>query len=220
MNILLGGISIVLTFGLVVLIEKFFKKEGLYVWIALAVIVANIMVCKQIDLLGHTVSLGSVMFSSSFLATDILTIKYGKESAKKAVILGLVSIVAFNVMMQIAIAYKPSELDFVNDSFKSLFTFSGRVSIASILMYFVSNMADVYLFDKLRSKFKDKLWISNNISTIVCNVTENILFGLLAFIGVFPVVTILQMTVVGSIIEVIIALCDTPFLYLSKKLGD
>lgn len=80
-------------------------------------------------------------------------------------------------------------------------------------------MADVYIFDKMRKLFPEKLWISNNVSTIVCNVGENILFGLLAFGGVFPVLTILGMTVVGSIIEVIIALLDTPFLYLSKKLN-
>ena len=218
MNLVIGIISTIVCFGMVVFIEKAFKKEGLYVWVALAVIVANIMACKQIDLVGHAVSLGSVAFASSFLATDILTVKYGKKSAQKAVILGLVSIVMFNILMQITIAYKPNELDFVNDSIKNLFNFGGRVSCASIIMYFVSNMADVYLFDKLRNKFPNKLWLSNNVATIVCNVTENVLFGLLAFAGVFPVMTILQMTVVGSIIEVILAICDTPFLYLSRKL--
>ena len=218
MNLVIGILSAIVCFGMVVLIEKLFKKEGLYVWVALAVIVANIMACKQIDLLGHAVSLGSVAFASSFLATDILTIKYDKKSAQKAVILGLVSIVMFNILMQITIAYKPNELDFVNDSVKNLFNVGGRVSCASIIMYFVSNMADVYLFDKLRNKFPDKLWLSNNVATIVCNVTENVLFGLLAFAGIFPVITILQMTVVGSIIEVVLALADTPFLYLSKKI--
>lgn len=218
MNLIIGIISTIVCFGIVVIIEKIFKKEGLYVWVALAVIVANIMACKQIDLLGHAVSLGSVAFASSFLATDILTIKYDKKSAQKAVILGLVAIIIFNILMQITIAYKPNELDFVNESVKNLFNFGGRVSCASIIMYFVSNMADVYLFDKLKNRFPNKLWLSNNVATIVCNVTENVLFGLLAFAGVFPVITILKMTVVGSIIEVVLALCDTPFLYWSKNI--
>ena len=219
MNILIGGISIIICFTAVILLEKFFKKEGLYVWIAMAVIVANIMACKQVNFFGFATSLGSVLFASSFLATDILTIKYDKDTAKKAVILGLLSIVLFNIVMQLAIAYIPNELDFVNDSLKTLFTFSGRISIASIVMYFVSNMADVYLFDKLRKKFPNKLWLSNNVSTILCNCTENFLFGILAFVGVFPLVTILEMQILGCIIETIIALCDTPFLYLSKKLN-
>lgn len=218
MNVLIGIISIVLCFSTVVLLEKVFKKEGLYIWVAMAVIIANIMVCKQVSFLGHATSLGNVMFASSFLATDILTVKYGKKVAKKAVVLGLVSIVLFNIIMQITIAYKPNSLDFVNGSLKTLFTFSGRVSVASIVMYFVSNMVDVYLFDKLRRIFPKHLWISNNVSTIVCNIGENILFGLLAFGGIFPIMTLLGMAVVGSIIETIIAICDTPFLYLSRKL--
>lgn len=218
MNVLIGLVSIVVCFSIVVLLEKIFKKEGLYVWTALAVVVANIMACKQVNFFGYATSLGSVLFASSFLATDILTIKYDKKAAKKAVILGLVSIVLFNLMMQLTILYKPNDLDFVNGSIKTLFNFGGRISIASIVMYFVSNMADVYLFDKLRNKFPKKLWLSNNISTILCNCTENFLFGIIAFAGVFPLATILQMQILGCVIETIIAVCDTPFLYLAKKL--
>lgn len=218
MNILIGAISIVLCFSAIVLIEKFFKKEGLYVWISLAVIMANIMACKQVNFLGFATSLGSVLFASSFLATDILSIKYGKKEAKKAIVFGLISIVMFNVVMQIGMRFIPNEFDFVQDSMKTLFEFGGRVSIASIVMYFVSNYADVYLFDLLRKKFPNKLWLSNNVATIVCNCLENFLFGILAFAGVFPIVTIIEMQIVGCIIEMIIAVCDTPFLYLSKKL--
>lgn len=218
MNIIIGLVSIVVCFTAVVLIEKVFKKEGLYVWVAIAVIMANIMACKQVNFAGHETSLGSVLFASSFLATDILSVKYSKEVAKKAIVLGLLSVVVFNIAMQICLMFIPNDLDFVNGSMKTLFSFGGRVSIASIIMYFVSNMADVYLFDKLRSKFKDKLWISNNVSTIVCNCLENFLFGLIAFVGIFPVMTIIKMQILGCIIEMIIAVCDTPFLYLSKKL--
>ena len=217
-NILIGIGSIILCFTTVVLLEKFFKAEGIYVWVAIASIMANILVCKQVDFGGFATSLGSVMFGSSFLATDILNIKYGAKHAKKAVYLGLVSVLAFTVAMQIGLAFIPNSIDFINDSMVNLFTFGGRVSIASITMYFVSNLADVYVFNALRKKFPNQLWLSNNVATIVCNVGENILFALLAFGGVFPILTLLSMTVVGSVIEVIIALFDTPFLYLSRKL--
>ena len=80
MNIILGVISIFITFSLVVLIEKIFKKEGLYVWVGISTIIANILVCKSIDFLGFTTSLGNVMFASNFLATDIMCEKYGATS--------------------------------------------------------------------------------------------------------------------------------------------
>ena len=218
MNVIIGLICVILCFTAVVLLEKFFKKEGLFMWVALSVVMANIAACKQVSFIGFATSLGSVLFASSFLATDILSIKYGKEEAKKAVILGLVSVVLFTISMNLLLLFVPNHLDFINDSMKALFTFGGRVSIASIIMYFVSNMADVYIFDKMTKLFPNQLWISNNVSTIVCNVGENILFGLLAFGGIFPLLTLLSMTLVGSVIEVIIALLDTPFLYISKSL--
>ena len=57
MNIVLGIISIIATFSIVVGIEKIFKKEGLYVWISIDTITANILVCKSIDILELTESL-------------------------------------------------------------------------------------------------------------------------------------------------------------------
>lgn len=45
MNLLLSIISNILVYGLVVLLEKYFKKEGLFVWISIAIVIANILVC-------------------------------------------------------------------------------------------------------------------------------------------------------------------------------
>lgn len=217
-NIILTLLCILICFALEILVYKFFKKEGLFVWIAVASVLANIMVCKQISLAGFATSLGSILFASNFLATDILSIKYGSKTSRKAVVLGLVSVIGFIIATQLGLLFIPSEIDFANDSMKALFAFGGRVSIASVTMYFLSNLADVYIFEKLRKKFPNKLWISNNLATIVCNCGENFLFGLGAFLGVFPIWTIVEMQFVGCILETIIALCDTPFLYLAKKI--
>ena len=51
-NILLGLLSIVITFSLLIIVEKIFKKEGLYVWISIATIIANVIICKSIDVFG------------------------------------------------------------------------------------------------------------------------------------------------------------------------
>ena len=98
MNIFLGSISIIIIFSLVVLIEKLFKKDGLFVWISIATIMSNILVCKSIDILGFTTTLGNIMFASNFLATDIINEKYNYKDSKKAVILGVVSQIIFLIV--------------------------------------------------------------------------------------------------------------------------
>lgn len=172
MNIILGVISIILTFSSVVLMEKLFKKEGLYVWVSIATILANIIVCKTVTVLGLTSSLGNIMFASNFLATDILSEKYGKEDAKKAITIALVSTIIFIVTTQISLLYIPDTTDIAQESMKTLFGLNLRTSIASLSMFYISNLFDIYLFDKLRQKYPKKLWLRNNVATIISNVQK------------------------------------------------
>ena len=218
MNILLGIVSLLLTFSLLIIVEKFFKKEGLFVWVSIATIIANILVCKSIGIFNITTNLGNILFASSFLATDIMSEKYGAKESRKAIILGVVSQVIFVIMTQIGLLYTPAPEDLAQESMKGLFSINLRVSIASIVMYFVSNMADIYIFEKIKEKVPGKLWLRNNVSTMICNSIENYLFSFLAFAGLMDITTILSIATLASVLEIVIAACDTPFLYLSKKL--
>lgn len=217
-NILLGFISIVITFSILVLIEKIFKKEGLYVWISIATIIANILVCKSINVFGLETCLGNVLFASSFLATDIMNEKYGSAHSKKAIIIAVVSQILFIIMTQYALLYEPSSVDISNESMKTLFSLNLRVSIASLTMFFISNMFDIYLYEVIKKRFPNVLWLRNNLSTIISNCIENYLFTFIAFIGIFSIKVIFISASIASLFEMIIAICDTPFLYLSKKL--
>lgn len=157
------------------------------------------------------------MFASNFLATDILSEKYLKDYAYKAVIIGLVMNLLFTFFMQIALLYIPSSTDISNESMKILFNLNLRVSLSSSLLYFLSNYLDIYLFNKLKEKYPNKLWLRNNVSTIISNCLENYLFVTLSFIGIYDINTIISIATSTSIIEIFLAILDTPFLYLSKK---
>lgn len=81
----------------------------------------------------------------------------------------------------------------------------------------MSNYLDIYLFNKLKEKYPNKLWLRNNVSTIISNCLENYLFVTLSFIGIYDINTIISIATTTSIIEIFLAILDTPFLYLSKK---
>lgn len=218
MNLILGFISIILCFICVVIVEKLFKKEGLIVWVSFATVVANIVVVKMVNLLGFTSSLGNILFASNFLATDILVEKYDKESAKKAIKMALVFTLMFIGITQITLLFIPDSTDIAQSAMKDLFSLNVRASIASITMYYISNNLDIFLFEKIREKFPKQLWLRNNVATIVSNCTENYIFNFLAFVGIFSLPTIISIATTSTIIEIIIAICDTPFLYISKHL--
>ena len=218
-NILLIFINILVTFSLVLLIEKMFKKEGLYVWAAIALIMANILECQTVGLFkGFTATCGNVLFASVFLATDIMNEKYGAEYSKKAIRLAVFAMIAFTIIMQIGLLFKPDVTDMAHTAMKDLFSLNLRISISSIVMFYISNNLDIFLFEKIKKKLPNKLWVRNNVATIVSNVLENYFFIFFAFVGLYDIGTMLNIATTISVVEIVIALCDTPFVYLAKKL--
>lgn len=218
-NELLMLVEVLAVFSGVLLFKKLFGKVGMIVWVAIATILANIITAKNAMIFGLSTAIGTVMFASTFLATDILNESYSKKDAKKAVYIGLLCNVILILSTQIALKYVPSEIDYANSSMKVLFSLNLRISISSAIMYYVANILDVILFDKIKNKTKGKmLWLRNNVSTILCNCLENFFFIGFAFYGIYDIKTILIIAGSTSIIEMIVALLDTPFLYLSKKI--
>ena len=210
-------VEIFIIFGLLVLVDRFFKKDGVIAWVAMVSILANVITAKNANVLGLNVAIGTVLFASTFLATDILNENYGKEYAKKAVYIGLFSSALLIISTQIALRYVPSAIDYADGAMQTLFGLNLRISLASMVMYFIANMGDVLLFDGIRKKTDGKyLWLRNNVSTILCNCLENFGFIFLAFAGIYDLKTIFSIAIGTSVVELIAAVCDTPFLYLAK----
>lgn len=219
MNNLLLIISIIGIFSIMLLIKKFLGKEGLIGWMGIASILANIMIIKSVDLLGISSTLGNVLFASNFLATDILTENYGYKEAKKGIKFGIISVLVFMLITQVAVLYIPNSEDIAQKSFETLFSLVPRITIASVSLFALSNIIDIKLYEFLRKKTNGKkMWLRNNLCTILCNGGENFIFYLIAFGGIMNIQTIIAVGISATIIETLIALCDTPFLYISKKI--
>lgn len=218
MNNIIFIIEVITVFSLVLLAKKFFGKYGMIAWVAIATVLANIITAKNVDLFGLSTAIGTIMFASTFLATDILSECYSKKDAQRAVLIGLFSDAVLIISTQIALQYTPSEFDYAHEAMQTLFALNLRISLASAFMYFIANMADVFLFNKIKEKMQGKhLWLRNNVSTILCNCLENFGFIFLAFVGVYDLPTIFTIAISTSIIELIVAILDTPFLYLAKR---
>lgn len=235
MNELLFFITLIIMFSITVLANKLFGKYGLYGVISLAIIVAEIEVSCQVNMFGFPdgwVTLGNVAFATIFLCTDILNECYGYKESKKGVYIALFVIVSFLVIIQLDLLFTPSEnYSFMHNTLKTYFGLDSVyvwITISSIICLFIANLLDVWLFEKIRNKTKNKkLWIRNNVATITSNCLENFLF---VFLGYFllpyiftgnkiqPLSVSLGVALSTSVIEIVIGICDTPFVYLSKKL--
>lgn len=207
------------TFIIVILAYRLFGKTGLYVWTAVGVILANIQVMKTVQIFGLVTAMGNVIYSSLFLVTDIINENHSKKDAQKAVWIGFFVLITTTIVMQISLLFIPDKSDFLSEHITAIFSFLPRIAFASLTAYLISQSHDVWFFTKLKKRHKRKyLWFRNNLSTMISQLIDNTVFSLIAFAGVFSWDVIAQIFISSYILKVIIAVSDTPFIYLSRKI--
>jgi uncharacterized integral membrane protein (TIGR00697 family) len=210
---------LILNFLMVILAYRLFGKTGLYIWTAVGVILANIQVMKTIEVFGLVTALGNVIYSSLFLVTDIINENHSKKDAQKAVWIGFFVLIATTIIMQLTIQFIPHKSDFLSEHISAIFSYLPRIAIASLVAYLISQSHDVWFFAKMKKKYKKRyLWLRNNLSTISSQLLDNIVFTLIAFVGVFSWSIIGQIFLTSMILKVIVAACDTPFIYWARKI--
>lgn len=220
MNILLALGTLVSAFGAVLISYRFFGKTGVFVWIGVATVLANIQAVKTVEILGLTATLGNVLYGSIFLATDVLSEYYGDKEAKKSVYLGLL-VAAFSALfMKLSLWFTPAASDISGDAFRLIFNPATRIIAASFVAYACSQLLDIFLFRKIKdAKPGDKyLWLRNNGATFIAQLFDTLIFVSVAFIGVYETPALLEIYATTYIFKIIVALLDTPFIYLSKKI--
>jgi queuosine precursor transporter len=222
LNELLWAAMLVVNFVLIIISYRLFGRIGLYAWVPIAAIVANIQVVKLVEFFGITATLGNIVYASSFLVTDILSEIYGKKEAKRAVYIGLFSLVAMTVLMNLALTFIPAADDFAQESLATIFGFMPRIAGASLLAYFLSQTHDVWAYDFWRNRFPSLrlLWLRNNASTMVSQLIDSTVFTLLAFWGVFPMAALMEIFWTTYLLKWVVGAADTPFIYIARYWYD
>jgi len=219
LNELLWIVMLLLNFVAIMVAFKFWGKMGLFIWIPISVIVANIQVTKTVQLFGLEATLGNIVYATSFLATDILSECFGKRDAARAVAIGFFSLVTMTILMNVALVFQPAPSDFVQESLSTIFAIMPRIALGSLVAYMASQFHDIHAFAYWKQRFpgKGSLWFRNNMSTMVSQLIDTLLFTMIAFWGVFPWEVLWQIMLTTYLLKWIVAMFDTPFIYLARK---
>ena len=232
-------IMLILCFLSILVFLRLFGYVGLYVYSAIAIIAANIQVLKQANFNFFSsinekiipfyepspIALGTILFASTFLCTDILSEYYGKEKARKNVLIGFCSFFLMTILMLVTIGIQPAEdewVSMVQESLAILFTPMTSIFVASMIAYLISQYFDIWFFSYLKTFSSNKLlWLRNNVSTAVSSLIDNTIFSIFAWIilnpNPFPLSDVIMTFILGVyLLRVFIAILDTPFIYLAK----
>ncbi len=206
---------------------KLFGYIGLYIYSVIAVIAGNIQVLKTVDFFYsfEPVALGTILFTSTFLCTDILSEYYDLKKAKMNILISFSGFLLMTILMIFTIGFKESNGEFnslVQNSMEIIFLPLPIFFISSMIAFVSSQYFDVWFFSFLKNYTSKRfLWLRNNLSTLSSSLIDNIIFSLFAWIILNPnpmsFYTVIFTYILGTyFLRIIIAILDTPFIYLSK----
>ena len=200
-------------------IGKRFGVEYIISTVVALVLIANVIAGKIVAVGSFFVPAAVIVYASTFLLTDIISEKWDKQQARKAVWAGFYANIVLVVAVLIAINWTPAPFALeYSKSFSSVLGLVPRVVLASMIAYLVSQHHDIFAFHWWKKKTGERhLWLRNTASTIVSQAVDTGIFITIAFYGVMDIVPLL----IGQyVVKLIIAVIDTPFIYGISWLMD
>ena len=202
----------------VVLLFRFFGRVGLIALMVFSLVLCNIQVLKIVELFGITTTLGNILYSGIFLATDLLSECYGKKEARQAVLISFVFLILATIYMQIAPIYIPAPEDFAQPHLEAIFGLLPRVTLASLLAYGISQHFDIWAFLHIKKVTEGRfLWLRNNASTLTSQFLDSLIFCGVAFYGLYPLPVVVEILISTYVIKALVTVLETPFVYAGRK---
>jgi hypothetical protein len=206
--------------------QRLLGLHGLYVYNVLAVLAGNIQVLKTISVpyYGAPVAMGTFLFGTTFLVSDIITEHYGQQKAKKGITLMFSAQVLLLIFMIPSLYYPAAGDEFshkAHEAMETLFIPCVRILIASIIAFATSLWIDIKLFVWIKERTQDKwLYLRSNISSFVSSFLDNVIFSVLAWVILSPYSVTLETLLFTYILgtygaRALISIMCTPIIYLS-----
>jgi uncharacterized integral membrane protein (TIGR00697 family) len=210
-----------------IILYRFFGLKGLFIAVTLGIMLANLQGGKVSDLniFGQTftVSMGAIMYSGIYFATDLISEKYGRKEANRAVILGAIANIVIMFTLVLSTYYLPSEVaassSSVHSAISTLALYSPIFVIGSITAYLISQTFDVWVFHKIKKITNGRyLWLRNNLSTLSSQALDTFIYTFVwVLAGELNIFTALSIALTKYIFKCFIAIIDTIFIYVVRN---
>jgi len=165
---------------------------------------------------GTHLSVAVFFFPFVFLTTDVIGQVYGKKLAKNFVWAGLISVALFMLysLISLGLPWSPDGLAF-KDGYNLIFGISLRMSLASLLAFFIAEYQDVLAFFFFKKKLAGKgFWLQSNLSNAWSQLLDTLIFMFVAFLGIYSLKTIILISLPWWLYKVLMGLLYTPLSYL------
>jgi len=162
-------------------------------------------------------SVGILPYPLTFLITDLISEIYGKKMANKVVVVGIIASVFSLLIVYTASSVSATDWSPVSDElFSTVFGNTIVAVFSSMMAYLLAQFVDIQIYHFWKRLTKGRhLWLRNNFSTFssqLIDTTSVVL--LLCFFGEIEWERFTGLVLSGFLFKALIALLDTPILYL------
>ena len=209
----------------ILLMMRLFGSVGLVVYSSVAIIISNLQVqtVTKYSFFHEPVALGTVVFSSIFIVSGILTEYYGAIQARKAVWLGFTSLFLMTGFMLLTIGFKPvCGFYETHQALCTLFLPAPALIASGLIAYAAGQLNDIWIFSTLSRLTRGKfLWFRSFVATLIGAFLDNLIFSVLAWIifspHPLPWKTVFFTYVLGTyFLRLLVAFVGIPFIYLAR----
>ena len=164
------------------------------------------------------ISVGILPYPITFLITDIISEVYGKQKANQVVTAGIFASLFSLLIILVADWVPATSWSPVSDPlFNQVFGATGVAVFASMTAYILAQYIDIQLFHFWKKITRGRhLWLRNNFSTFLSQFVDT--FSVLFLLCTFNKIEwelFGPLLLSGFLFKVLVAACDTPFLYLA-----
>ena len=199
--------------------DKFLGREPKYYDLVMALFVAVLIVSEitstKLIHIGPFRTAGAIiLFPIAYIVSDVLTEVYGYARARRVMWVGFGALILMSAVLTI-VQYLPAAPIWNNQAaYESVLGFVPRISIASIIAYWVGGFANDFVLAKMKIWTKGKMLWSRTIgSTVVGQAVDSFLFIGIAYYGRLPMSVILQIALTQYGLKLAYESLATPFTY-------
>lgn len=194
----------------------------------------------QISILGFqpefNLTAGVVIWPVVFITTDIINEYFGKEGVRKISYLTVFLILFVFIAIHVVTLLPPADfwidvnktdtegnafnIDF---AFKTIFRQGLGIIIGSLIAFLISQLLDVYIFQKLRKFTGSKMiWLRATGSTLISQFIDSFVVLVIAFYiwGNWSLSLVMAVGITNYIYKFLVAILLTPLIYLGHYLID
>lgn len=199
--------------------DKFLGREpkyyDLFTGLFVAILIISEITSTKLISFWHIQTAGAIiLFPISYIMSDILTEVYGYARARRVMWIGFGSLILMSVVL-ILVGIMPAAPSWHNQhAYDLILGFVPRLSMASIIAYWVGGFANDFTLAKMKIWTKGKMLWSRTIgSTVVGQAVDSFLFIGIAFYGIIPTPVVLQIALTQYCLKVAYEAVATPITY-------